>query len=369
VFSSHWRWVAVAVLLATPLVSGCSRGVVAVVNGEKITEDEFIREMEKRIGKQVLVDMVNRAMLEQAAREQGLAPTEQDVDAELARRKQRLPDESTFNRLLLQQGLTLEDYRDMLRMEMSLERLLSAGVQVTEAEAREFFDKNREHYSTPALVNYSLIVVGSKKDAEAVIAELKKGADFAALARQKCVDEALKATGGEIGWRTKEQIVPPAMAPMLFSMKSGEITPPVSAQGQWLVAKVVDKQAAKNPTFEDVKEQVIRDVKAAKGKSAQELLVELRSKARVSILRPYYEDVAQVFSRTGLGQEMWPTGAGPADKGKAAPSGEVGKAPAAGAPKAPSPPAATGGKAPTPPAPAAPEPASGAPPAQPPAGR
>lgn len=323
-------------LIAVGLTAaGCARGVVAVVNGHKISEDEFITEMEKAVGKDVLRDLIDRQLLEDAAKKRGLVPTQQEIDEEVANIQSKVGSEAAFNRELKQRNMTLEDYRNLLKMRMIVERLCTTDVNITDADAKKFFEEHKAQYSTPELVNYSLMVLKTKKEAEDVIAQLKKGADFAALTRQKSEDTPFKDAGGSVGWRPLEQVQPPVLAEALASMQKGEISKPLRVGNSYVVVRLDDRQAAKNPTFQEIKAQVIRDAKAAKGKNPQELIVELRSQSNVAVLRPHYEDVAALYQRVIPGQgEMWPTTPSPAgdeteenaEKKQQAPAG--GKTPA-----------------------------------------
>ncbi len=304
--------------------AGCSRGVVAVVNGHKISEDEFVTEMEKTVGKDVLRDLIDRQLLEDAAIEQGVMPTQKEIDDEVAKIKSQVGSDAAFNRELQQRNMTLEDYRDLLKMRMIVERLCTTEVKITDADAKKFFEEHKAQYSTPELVNYSLMVLKTKKEAEDVIAQLKKGADFAALTRQKSEDTPFKNAGGNVGWRPLEEVQPPPLAKTLASLKKGEVSKPLRFGNSYVVVRLDDRQAAQKPSFEEIKTQVIRDAKAAKGRRPQELIVELRSGGHVSVLRPHYEEVAALYRRVIPGEgELWPTGSPSGGGEKPAPGGKT----------------------------------------------
>jgi peptidyl-prolyl cis-trans isomerase C len=89
-----------------------------------------------------------------------------------------------------------------------------------------------------------------------VIEQLKKGADFATLAKEKTTDPAGKTSGGDLGWFTKDQMVPD-FADAAFKLKKGEFTQtPVKTQFGWHVIKVEDRRVAKPPSFEELKPQL-----------------------------------------------------------------------------------------------------------------
>jgi peptidyl-prolyl cis-trans isomerase C len=124
------------------------------------------------------------------------------------------------------------------------------------------------------------ILLSSEADAKSVIEELKKGGDFAKLAQEKSTDPAGKTSGGDLGYFTKEEMVPD-FADAAFKLKPGEVTQvPVHTQFGWHVIKLEDRRAAKPPTFDQVKPQLVRDV----GREVfEKKLNELKTAAKIEV--------------------------------------------------------------------------------------
>jgi peptidyl-prolyl cis-trans isomerase C len=121
------------------------------------------------------------------------------------------------------------------------------------------------------------ILVSTEGEAKAAIAELGKGADFAALAKAKSKDPAGQQ-GGDLGFFSREEMVP-EFAEAAFKLKKGDYTKePVKTQFGWHVIKVEDKRTSAPPSFDEAKEelsdQLARDVINDKVK-------ELRDRAKV----------------------------------------------------------------------------------------
>ena len=89
---------------------------------------------------------------------------------------------------------------------------------------------------------------------KAIEAELKKGANFAALAKEKSKDPAA-AQGGELGYFTKDQ-VPPEFADIAFKLDKGQISDPMKTQFGWHIVEVENKRTKPTPTFDEVKPQI-----------------------------------------------------------------------------------------------------------------
>ncbi|MGZ8999242.1 MAG: peptidylprolyl isomerase [Allosphingosinicella sp.] len=119
------------------------------------------------------------------------------------------------------------------------------------------------------------------KDAEdkakAVIVRLKKGEDFAKLAGELTEDPSGKANGGDLGYFSKEQMVP-EFSDTAFKLEKGQISEPVKTQFGWHVIKVEDKRTKPTPKFEEVKPQLEQYVAR---KAQAELVTKLRAEAKI----------------------------------------------------------------------------------------
>jgi peptidyl-prolyl cis-trans isomerase C len=117
----------------------------------------------------------------------------------------------------------------------------------------------------------------AKKKIDDVIARLNKGEDFAKLAKDVTEDPSGKANGGDLGWFTKDQMVP-EFAEAAFSLKPGQISAPVHTQFGWHVIKLEDKRKKQPPSFEDVKPQLEQYVTR---KAQADLITKLRAEAKI----------------------------------------------------------------------------------------
>jgi peptidyl-prolyl cis-trans isomerase C len=123
------------------------------------------------------------------------------------------------------------------------------------------------------------ILVPTEDEAKAILAQLKGGADFAALAKEKSKDPGA-AEGGDLGYFTKEQMVP-EFAEVAFKLGKGQLSDPVKTQFGWHIIKVEDKRIRPTPTFEQVKPQIENYVAH---RAQAELVENLRKSATVERL-------------------------------------------------------------------------------------
>ena len=112
---------------------------------------------------------------------------------------------------------------------------------------------------------------------KAVIARLKNGEDFAKVAGEVTEDPSGKANGGDLGYFSKDQMVP-EFSEAAFKLEKGQISEPVKTQFGWHVIKVEDKRVKEAPKFEEVKPQIENFVVR---KAQAEMVTKLRAEAKI----------------------------------------------------------------------------------------
>ncbi len=133
--------------------------------------------------------------------------------------------------------------------------LQDAGKTAATDEAmHKVYDEAVKQMGSEEEVHARHILVATEDEAKAIEAELKKGADFATLAKEKSKDPGA-ADGGDLGYFTKDQMVP-EFAEVAFKLDKGQISEPVHTQFGWHIIKVEDKRIKPTPTFDQVKAQL-----------------------------------------------------------------------------------------------------------------
>jgi peptidyl-prolyl cis-trans isomerase C len=164
---------------------------------------------------------------------------------------------------------------DSVIQEAYLTRTIEA--KVTEAALREKYKAYAAAVPGQEEVNARHILLKTEVEAKAVIVELKKGVDFGELAKKRSIDPAA-STGGDLGYFTRDQMVP-EFSEAAFKLKKGEITEaPVKTSFGWHVIRVEDKRTSGPPAFEEVREELSEGLSR---EVLQDLLKDLRGKAKV----------------------------------------------------------------------------------------
>jgi peptidyl-prolyl cis-trans isomerase C len=168
--------------------------------------------------------------------------------------------------------------RNKLLMQTLLES--EAKAAVTENALKSVYDDAIKQMSNDQEVRARHILVPTEAEAKAVLVELNKGTDFAELARQKSKDPGAASQGGDLGYFTKDQMVP-EFAEVAFKLDKGKLSDPVKTQFGWHIIKVEDKRKKAPPEFAQVKEQVETYVMR---KAQAEFITKLRQAAKIERL-------------------------------------------------------------------------------------
>jgi peptidyl-prolyl cis-trans isomerase C len=168
--------------------------------------------------------------------------------------------------------------RNKLAMEMLL--VEEGKTATTDAAMKKVYDEAVQKAGPEEEVRARHILVPTEDEAKAVLAEIKKGTDFAELAKQKSKDPGAAAEGGDLGYFGKSQMVP-EFAEAAFKMNKGDVSDPIKTQFGWHIIKVEDKRNKPAPTFADVKEQIETFVAR---RAQAEYIAKLRQTAKIERL-------------------------------------------------------------------------------------
>jgi peptidyl-prolyl cis-trans isomerase C len=291
---------------------------VATVNGETISKAQLDEAFDKAVQmtgvnaadltseqklegyRQILDELITEKLVSKAAA--GVTVPQSEVDAQIAKIKAQFPSEEDFSKQLAQVGQSPEQLgemvRKMLQQQQWLESEIASKIEVTDEEAKKFYEANKAEFEQPETVKASHILFRvNKDDSEEVVnkkleqaksaeARAKKGEDFATLAKELSEEPGAKESAGDLGFFPKDRMVP-EFANAAFNKKVGDISDPVRTQFGWHIIKVTDKKAAGTLSYEEVKAQLIAYLKAKKQEeAAQALLKSLRSSAQIESSLP-----------------------------------------------------------------------------------
>lgn len=153
---------------------------------------------------------------------------------------------------------------------------LQAKAETDEA-AKALYDKTIKTQAGKPEIHARHILVKTEDEAKELIVELDKGGDFAKLADEKSTDKG--GNGGDLGWFSKEQMVPEFSEAAFKLTTKGEYTKtPVKSQFGWHVIKLEDTRISPPPSFDEAKDKLKSQVA---NEAIDAKIKELRAKAKV----------------------------------------------------------------------------------------
>jgi peptidyl-prolyl cis-trans isomerase C len=271
--------IAALALLVLPAVSACSKdsssssaatvpssasdAVVARVNGTEIRESDLTM-AEDDLGENV------HQLDSGSKREQLVAYVTDIVLVTKAAEKKNLQDSEEFKRR-----------QAFLRNKMLMGLMLQdqAKNAVTDEEMHKVYDDAVKTMTAEEEVRARHILVDTEDEAKALVEQIKGGADFATLAKEKSKDPGA-ADGGDLGYFVKSQMVP-EFSEVAFKMYAGQVSNPVKTQFGWHIIKVEDKRTRAMPEFDKVKDQIATYVAR---KAQTDFIAQLREGAKIERL-------------------------------------------------------------------------------------
>ena len=289
--------------------------VVARVDGAAISREEVLqradamRQQMARMGAppppaseefyHAMVDqLIGSRLLLAEAKKRGLMPAPAEVQAGLDQLKSRNPEE--LARQMAAQGITekalLADMTQSLAIQKLIEAEVKPAVKVSDEEARRFYEQNPERMKRPPQlrVRHVLVTVpqgaaaaqkeAARQKAEGLLARIKAGGDFAAIAQESSDDNSSRGEGGLLPWMSRGDS-PPAFEQAAFALKPGETSGVVESPVGFHVLRLEEQRPEGQISFEEARPQIDQYLSRQQARELLERKVAaLRKAAKVEVL-------------------------------------------------------------------------------------
>ena len=278
---------------------GLPEQVLARVNQEQITVDEFDREFKElmlepgkeakgtNLGdlKQAYLDQViERKILVQEARRSGIGVSQEELNQAISEIKMDYPGEGFGEKLGLK-GMTLEEWKGRLEEKLLAEKMIRSVLhsrgEIDEKEALQYYEAHRTSFQLPQKVRARQIVVADGEEAIQILKRLKKGERFEKVAMEKSLGPE-KANGGDLGYFSRGER--PTEFDHVFTMEVGAISEVIKSPYGYHIFKLEEKIEPRQMPFEEAKSGILQEIGQKKGEEEyQKWLKGLKEKAKVKV--------------------------------------------------------------------------------------
>jgi peptidyl-prolyl cis-trans isomerase C len=248
---------------------------------------------------QAMTLLINSKLIYQKAVSAKIEATPAEVEEELKRISKTYPSDAEMNATLATQLMDRASLKESLHESLTVQKYLNETIEkkiaVTDKEMADYYAAHPDQFDHDDLVRISQIIMAAgetaaqdalvKERAEAILARVKKGEDFAKLAKENSIDGSA-ANGGDIEYHAKEDLVP-GFAEAAFSLNVGE-SKLIKIRSTYVILKVTDKKKKGLSALEEVKPQLSEFLKEGKVREeTANLINQLKDQSPPEYLIPY----------------------------------------------------------------------------------
>lgn len=256
---------------------------VSKVNGEAISYEALARECVERHGREVLENLINRTIIQQACAEKGITVSEAEVNAEVVElsKKFGLAVDQYYQLLQAERNLTPVQYRrDVVWPMLAMKKLAGRGVEITNDMMRDAYEDNYGER-----VKARMMVLDNLRRAQEAWEKAKSNPDdFESMARELSVEPNSRALGGTVPPIRKNSGAHEEIRKAAFEMKTpGEISGIIQVDvSQYVILKYEGRTEPVEHDIKDVKAQLNAQLEEREvAKLLGETFEKIQSAARV----------------------------------------------------------------------------------------
>ncbi len=269
------------------------------INDRAVDRQEFFASFEKTLQKDqplsreerqelmraYLVQLIDRELIHAEAKRLNITVTESAVENALQSYRQDYPG-SSFETMLEDRGMTLENWREELHesliMETLLEQTVYARIEISDMEVAAYYEENREQFDRPAQVRARQIVVASEEEGQRILGLLQKGQPFAELAAEYSLSPDGQQ-GGDLGFFGKGEM-PQEFDAVVFDLPLNRLSKLIKSEYGYHIFLVEEKRKAARLSKEEAEAEIRAVLETIKREELyHEWLQELRARATINV--------------------------------------------------------------------------------------
>ena len=306
-------------LLSVMLLAGCtlSKEAIIQVNDQSISKSDFEKAIDLELNnspfkafggaknfvksdenfmyliykEKVVKELIVKSLIDSEISKRGITVVEDDIKEEMKSIIDKVGSKEELNKILKQRGVSNSEFKTDLENQIKIKKLVRSinNIKISDADARKYYDSNIDKFKHDEQVRASHILISSdllkiiqqikaknkdisatdmnakvekiqaeqKAKAEAILKEVKANPDnFEKIATQKSEDKGSAVRGGELGFFSKDAMVP-EFSKAAFAMKPNTISEElVQTNYGYHIIKVTDRIEPGITPFEKVKEEI-----------------------------------------------------------------------------------------------------------------
>jgi foldase protein PrsA len=203
--------------------------------------------------------------------------SDKEVNQRLGDIKEQVGDKEEYTMFLQKQGFKNEqELKDHIEQSLYFFKATTEGVKVSDKQIKDYYEQHKDQYTE---LRTSHILVDNESTAKEIEKELKKGTDFAELAKKQSTDQVSAAEGGDLGYLSgRSQEMDPTFLEAVLKLKKGEVSGPVKTVFGYHLIKVTE---IKETPFSEVKDQIKHALMDKEAKPVQEILNNLNKEIEI----------------------------------------------------------------------------------------
>lgn len=313
----------VLILLAMLVLSGCesaSQDIVAKVNGEDITKEDF-EKTSLKVGKEyemifgedvwnsevdggqifkdvfkeeILNVMISQELVSQQAKKEGIVVTEQEISNEVKSFMEYISKMPNYLEFLQENNIDDEFLKSHFKQNLIFEKYrnkIMSETEIEESKLKKYYEAHIDEYKKEEIKASHILIstlnamkeplseeetAKKESEAKALLKRLKSGENFEKLAKEYSEDEASAVHGGDLGYFAKGVMVP-EFEEAAFKLKKGEISDIVKSSFGYHIIKLYDKKEEVS-SFEEERENILGTMRY---EIYNQKMEELQSKAKI----------------------------------------------------------------------------------------
>ncbi|MFH1676461.1 MAG: peptidyl-prolyl cis-trans isomerase [bacterium] len=235
---------------------------VALVNGDVLTEKEFLFTLEREYGGEGIQNLIENEIIAEEASKMGVSVEQNEIDEYL--NMAYAPDKlqalvNAFGKDTLDKTIGTELLAFKV-VSAEIDKVIADNnIEITDEKIQEFYLANLPLWIEPESVRFSLIETATEADTIAAKNRINAGEDFAKVCTEVSTHPATRAFGGDIGGlvpkgsSTGERI---ALEDTAFALDIGAVSDPIKVEDKWYLVMPTEKTEYKQPTLEEMRDKI-----------------------------------------------------------------------------------------------------------------